>query len=174
MSIKRPPYIVSTRDVPEIAGKYYPNSPEVFGHGRAIGQFAGLLRIGLHIERLSPGERSSMPHAEQDQEEFVYVLEGTVNAWIQGELFAMVAGDLAAFPAGTGIAHVMINDSDADALLLVGGERNKSDNKIVYPLNPERRNDLPWSLWWADAPVHALGPHDGTASPREGNTPASE
>jgi uncharacterized cupin superfamily protein len=158
---KRPPFILSTRDVPERYEAPYPNNPERFSHGRAIGKAAGLLRIGLHVERLEPGHRTSLPHAEEDEEEFVYVLEGRVDAWIDGELWPMEAGDLAAFPAGTGIAHTIINNSDATAVLLVGGERAKSDSRIVYPRNPERRGDMPWSQWWSDAPVRPMGSHDG-------------
>jgi uncharacterized cupin superfamily protein len=156
----RPPFIVSSADVPETAGKY-PQSDEVLTYGRAIGKHAGLLRIGLHVCRLPPGHRTSYPHAEEDEEEFVYVLQGEVQAWIDGELHAMKAGDLAAFPAGTGISHTFLNDGDADALLLVGGEAGRADSRIFYPLNPERKAQLTWSRWWDDVPGRALGSHDG-------------
>ena len=65
----------------------------------------GLQRIGINLQRLAPGQRSWWPHAEEDEEEFVYVLEGEVDAWIDGVLHRMRPGDLAAFPAGTGISH---------------------------------------------------------------------
>jgi uncharacterized cupin superfamily protein len=156
----RPPFIIASTDVPEVEGKY-PNSDEVLGLGRAIGRAAGLRRIGLHVERVEPGHRLSYPHAEEDEEEFVYVLEGDVLAWVDGDVHPMKKGDLAAFPAGTGIAHTFINDSANDVMLLVGGERSKSDSRINYPLNPERRRDLPWSAWWDDVPARPLGPHDG-------------
>lgn len=162
---ERPPFIVSVADVPEVEGRY-PRSDEIMGAGRKIGHAAGLLRIGLHHERLAPGQRSSYPHCEENEEEFVYVLEGEVNAWIDGHLHPMKKGDLAAFPAGTGINHTFINDSDADVLLLVGGEKAKSDNRIFYPHNPERRGDMPWSHWWDDVPQRPLGPHDGKPKPR--------
>ncbi len=156
----RPPFIIATTDVEEKPGKY-PKSAEQLSSGRAIGRAAGLLRIGLHVERLLPGHRTSYPHAEQDEEEFVYILEGEVDAWIDGETHRMRAGDLAAFPAGTGIAHTFINDGEHVAVLLVGGEAGRRDSKIFYPLNPERRGDMPWSAWWDDAPQRPLGPHDG-------------
>ena len=105
--------------------------------------------------------RSSWPHAESDEEEFVYVIEGAVDAWIDGTLHRMVAGDLAAFPAGTGICHCFINNSDREALLLAGGEAAKAVNRIVYPVNPSRRVDLKESDWWHDAPARELGGHDG-------------
>ena len=36
--------------------------------GRAIGVHAGLVRIGLHLERVTAGTRTSWPHAESDEE----------------------------------------------------------------------------------------------------------
>ena len=99
--------------------------------------------------------------AEENEEEFVYVVEGEVDAWINGDLHRMVAGDLAAFPAGTGICHCFINNGERDALLLVGGEAPKPGSRIFYPLNPSRRSDMKPSDWWDDVPQQPLGPHDG-------------
>jgi uncharacterized cupin superfamily protein len=157
---KRPSFIVAAAACPETSHRY-PNSDEYTGHQRRIGKFAGLQRIGVNLLRLAPGERSSWPHAEEKEEEFVYVIEGEVDAWIDGEVHAMRARDLAAFPAGTGITHCFLNNSERDALLIVGGEASKSDNRIYYPLHPGRRDDLPASEWWDDVPKRELGPHDG-------------
>ena len=168
LSKPRPPFIVSTTDLPEDDGAPYPHSDEHLAHGRAIGRFAGLLRIGLHVERVPPGRRLSWPHAEEKEEEFVFVLEGEIDAWVDGHLHPMTKGDLAAFPAGTGICHTFINNSTADALLLVGGEANKADNRIYYPRNLARKDDLRWSRWWHDIPLARQGPHDGLPeSPRK-------
>jgi uncharacterized cupin superfamily protein len=156
----RPPFIVAASSVPE-SSHSYPNSDEHNGYQRQIGRSAGLLRIGVNLMRLPPGERSSWPHAEENEEEFVYVLEGEVDAWIDGVVHTMRPGDLAAFPAGTGICHCFINNSDKEVLLLVGGEAAKRDSKIFYPLHPQRRNDLPWSQWWDDVPKRRMGSHDG-------------
>jgi uncharacterized cupin superfamily protein len=157
---QRPPFILSSKDIPEKPGKY-PNSDELLSSGRPIGKLAGLVRIGLHIERVPPGHRTSYPHAEQNEEEFVYVLEGHCDAWIDGELYPVEKGDLVAFPAGTGICHTFINNSAEEVLLLVGGEAEKKDSKIFYPLNPERKAQLIWSNWWDDVPKRSMGSHDG-------------
>ena len=71
---------------------------------RAVASAAGLVRVGINLQRLPPGTRSSWPHAESDEEEeeFVDVMDGEVDDWIDGELHRMLAGDLAAFLAGTG------------------------------------------------------------------------
>src|SRR4051812_6731295 len=156
----RPPFIVSTSELPE-RSHVYPQSDEPMGPMRRAGSAAGLVRIGINVQRLAPGQRSSWPHAESDEEEFVYVIEGEVDAWIDGEIHRMVAGDFAAFPAGTGICHCFINNSEREALLLVGGEPAKASNRIVYPVNPSRRTDLKESDWWHDAPPRKLGSHDG-------------
>jgi uncharacterized cupin superfamily protein len=156
----RPPFIVSTESIEEKQPRY-PHSEEGLGFKRAIGKVAGLLRLGVNVIRLPPGHRTSWPHAEQEEEEFVYVLEGSVDAWVDGVIHSMQAGDLAAFPAGTGICHTIINNGERDARLLVGGEADKRHNRIFYPLHPQRRGDMPWSGWWEDAPRRPQGPHDG-------------
>lgn len=157
---QRPPFIISSADVPERSHRY-PNSDEAMAPARPIGRAAGLMGIGVHLVRVPPGTRTSFPHAESEEEEFVYVVSGEVDAWIDGELHRMVAGDFAAFPAGTGICHTFINDGDREALLLSGGETEKAHNRIFYPLNPARRGDLPWRRWWDDVPRRPLGAHDG-------------
>src|SRR5215469_17268705 len=157
---ERPSFIVASTSVPEIR-HHYPNSDEYTGSTRAIGRVAGLLKIGVNLKRLTTGQRSSWPHAEEKDEEFVFVIEGEVDAWLDGVVHPMQAGDFAAFPAGTGICHCFINNSGRDALLLVGGEASRLDNRIYYPLHPQRRNDLPSSEWWDDVPKHHMGPHDG-------------
>ena len=156
----RPPFIRSTSEVPESV-HIYPQSTESLGPVRRLGKEAGLERVGVNIQRLPPGTRSSWPHAEENEEEFVYVISGEVDAWIDGNLYPMRTGDLAAFPAGTGVAHCFINNDNQDVLLLVGGEAPKQGSRIFYPVNPSRRSDMSASNWWADVPARKLGPHDG-------------
>lgn len=156
----RPSFIVSPDDVPETT-HHYPDSTESMAPSRALGAAAGLVKIGLHLQRLPPGTRTSFPHAESSEEEFVYVVSGEVDVWLDGVLHRVRAGELVGFPSGTGICHTVLNDGPHEATLLVGGERSKPENRIVYPLNPERRTQLQPSEWWDDAPRVPLGPHDG-------------
>jgi uncharacterized cupin superfamily protein len=156
----RPSFIVSSSALPEEPGQY-PNSDEVLSFTRRLGRTAGLQRIGVNLERLPAGHRTSWPHAEGDEEEFVYVISGEVDAWVNGDLHRMSAGDFAAFPAGTGISHTFINNSQSEALLLVGGERSKQGNRIFYPHHPHRREELKAGEWWTDVPTQEMGAHDG-------------
>lgn len=155
----RPAFIRSAKGLTEYA-HVYPQSTEKMGPVRRLGKEAGLERIGINVQRLPPGTRSSWPHAEENEEEFVYVLEGEVDAWIDGNIHRMSAGDLAAFPVGTGICHCLINNGQQDVLLLVGGEAEKQGSRIFYPLNPSRRADIGSSKWWDDVPRQELGSHD--------------
>lgn len=143
----------------------FDKAPEGMNGARArFGQKFGLERIGINLEVIPPGNRSSHPHAEKLEEEFVYVLEGTPDVWIDGELFQLNPGDGVGFPAGTGIAHSFLNNSDADVHLLIVGEHEVAGNQINYPINPERMKLFTrLKRAWLDAPVHELGPHDGQA-----------
>jgi uncharacterized cupin superfamily protein len=127
--------------------------------GAPLGRAFGLTRIGIHHERLPPGRRTSFPHAESTEEEFVFVLDGTPDVWLDGVLHRLRPGDAVGFPAGTGIAHTFLNDTDAEVRLLVVGEASRPDNRVIYPLHPERRGMR--EDWWDDAPPRDRGPHDG-------------
>jgi len=162
---KRPPFIVAAADVPEQRHRY-PDSAEEMAPYRPLGRAAGLLELGVRLVRLLPGTRTSYPHAESAEEEFAYVIEGEVSAWIDGEIHPMKAGDFVAFPAGTGIAHTLINDGDREAVLLAGGHAYDPKGKVFYPKDPQRRADMVWSRSWDDAPARPRGPHDGKPRPR--------
>ena len=138
----------------------YPGSDEEFAYGARFSEHLGLMRIGIHHERLPPGRRTSWPHAEADEEEFVYVIEGTPDLWRDGEIGRLKPGDGVGFPAGTGIAHVFINNTASDVRLLVVGEANRERSRIDYPLHPKRNAEI-GKRHWTDKPHHPLGPHDG-------------
>ena len=91
---QRPSFIVATGDVPENTHRY-PGSNEAMGPVRRLGKSAGPQRIGINLQRLPPGSRSSWPHAEENEEEFVVVIDGERDAWIDGHIQRMRAGDLA-------------------------------------------------------------------------------
>lgn len=160
--MERPAFIGNYKDFMSTDDSHYEGSDELMSIGAPIGKKLGLKKIGIHVELIYPGRRTSWPHAESTEEEFAYVLEGHPDVWIDGNLHALVPGDFVAFPSGTGIAHTFLNNTDKNVLLLVGGETPKSDNKIIYPLNPEA-NDLRKKRgdYWEDHPKKALGPHDG-------------
>ena len=155
----RHPAIVHWTEIEKTAPFRYDGSDEPMAFNANFRRHFKFGKLGIHHERLPAGHRLSRPHAESAEEEFVYVLEGTPDVWLDGEVYRLKAGDAVGFPAGDGLAHTFINNTDAEIHLLVVGEASKPDNRIVYPLNPESkavRDD-----WWDDAPKRPMGPHDG-------------
>lgn len=156
--MSRPPEIVRWEDLegPEWS---YEGASEKMGRDADYGRHFGFGTLGLHHVRLEPGRRTSFPHAESAEDEFVYVLEGTPDVWLDGHLHRLAPGDAVGFPAGTGLSHSFLNNTAAEVRLLVAGDRSKRKNRILYPVNPERKKVR--KDWWDDAPVRPLGPHDG-------------
>ena len=160
--MNRPDFIKNYQNHIDDDNAHYPDSSELFSIGSPIGKLCGLQKIGLHVETLPPGRRTSWPHAEKEEEEFVFVIEGNPQAWINGDIYDLSPGDLVAFPAGTGIAHTIINNSENNALLLVGGEATKPENKIFYSHHPKRNQEMKdKGIYWDNPPKHKQGSHDG-------------
>jgi uncharacterized cupin superfamily protein len=155
-----PAHVSNWRDILDAESQTYPNSTEHHGIDALFGRRARFSRIGIHFEVLKPGRRTSWPHAERDEEEFVYVVKGDVDVWTDGHIDAAAQGDFIGWKAGTGITHVVINNGDADAWLLVGGEASRTRNQFWYPFHSARNKEIA-ALYWADHPKPKLGPHDG-------------
>jgi uncharacterized cupin superfamily protein len=156
---ERPDCIAHWSDIEGADDSHYPGDDELMGIGSPFGAHFGLRRLGIHHVRLLPGRRTSYPHAESTEEEFVYVIAGEPEVWLDGRLVKLSPGDAVGFPAGTGLCHTFINNTDVEVRLLVVGDTKRADNKVLYPLNPDRseyRDDL-----WADAPRRAFADHDG-------------
>lgn len=157
----RPDFIAHWTTLEDPDNNHYRGDDELMGIDASLGETLGLTRIGIHHVRLLPGRRTSYPHAESAEEEFVFVIAGEPDVWIDGDLHALKPGDSVAFPAGTGICHTFLNNTEEEVRLLVVGEKPKAENAIRYPLNEahERtREDR-----WVDPPARTLGPHDGRA-----------
>ncbi len=160
----RHPAIMHWREIEKSKPGQYDGHDEPMSYGAPFGRHFGLKRLGIHRMRVPPGRRTSFPHAESAEEEFVYVIAGTPDVWLDGVLHRLQPGDGVGFPPGTGLAHSFLNNSETDVELLVVGDTNRADNRIIYPFNPDRkalRKD-----WWHDAPTRLRGDHDGLTDAR--------
>lgn len=160
----RPSFIANWRDIENSYAWQYEEDDEAMCIGASFGRRFGLTKLGIHHERLLPGRRTSFPHAESLDEEFVYVIEGEPDVWIDGYLHRLKPGDGVGFLPGTGIAHTVINNTGEEVRLLIVGEKTKPENRVFYPRHPERRPLHP--DWWENAPSRDLGPHDGLSDSR--------
>ena len=157
----RPDFIAHWTDLEDPVAQCYPGDDELMALDAPVGKALGLTRIGVHHVRLAPGRRTSYPHAESAEEEFVFVVEGRPDAWVDGVLHPLEPGDSIGLPAGTGVCHAILNNTTSEVRLLVVGERPKPENRVYYPLNQiheATREDR-----WFDPPERPMGPHDGRA-----------
>lgn len=160
--LSRPDFIKHYLDIQNEDNAHYPDSEELLSIGSPFAKKFGLNKLGIHHEVLPPGRRTSWPHAESDEEEFVYVIEGHPDVWIDGQLYRLNPGDGVGFPSGTGICHTFINNTNMNVRLLVVGEATKKENKCIYALHPERNNAIKEKGYlWENPPQQKLGDHDG-------------
>jgi uncharacterized cupin superfamily protein len=88
-----------------------------------LGTLAGLTQFGVNLTRLKPGAASALRHWHDNEDEFVYVLEGAVTL-IEDEGESLLRpGDAAGFKAGVPNGHHLVNKTDRDAVYLEIGTR---------------------------------------------------
>ncbi len=133
-------FIQNIFDCERKIGFSYPTDQEKFSEGVRLTDFVDLKSLGVWHEIMKPGRRSSWPHTHKLEEEAAIILKGTAKVWLNGYIHKLTAGDCVYFKPGTGIAHVIINDSDDDLEFIGLGEANDggSEEKICYPLNQTR------------------------------------
>jgi uncharacterized cupin superfamily protein len=104
----------------------YPQPYSSITDGRekaALGNMAGLTQFGVNLTRLKPGAASALRHWHEQEDEFVYVLEGEITLIEEGGETVLKPGDCAGFKAGVPNGHHLINKSQRDALYLEIGTR---------------------------------------------------
>jgi uncharacterized cupin superfamily protein len=110
-----------------------PFAPRMAGRSkRKLGDAFGLTNFGVNLTRLAPGASTALRHAHTRQDEFVYVLEGRPTLHTDAGLQQLEPGMCAGFPAGTGNAHRLLNESESDVVLLQIGDRTAGDT-ASYP-----------------------------------------
>lgn len=120
--------VVNMREVPQETWE----EGRFAGREQDLGSAAESVRVGLRREVIPPGKQSSPRHAHMAEEEIFVVLRGRGTLLRGAERVAVEPGDVAAFPAGTGVAHAFVADLDEELEFLSIGERNDND-VIVYP-----------------------------------------
>jgi uncharacterized cupin superfamily protein len=89
----------------------------------ALGNVAGLTQFGVNLTRLKPGAASSLRHWHEQEDEFVYVLEGEITLIEDDGEVLLRPGDCAGFKAGVANGHHLVNKSQRDAVYLEIGTR---------------------------------------------------
>jgi uncharacterized cupin superfamily protein len=97
--------------------------------GRSKRQLAnafGLKNFGVNMTELAPGGESSLMHRHTRQDEFIYILSGHPTLRTDEGEMELAPGMCAGFPAG-GIAHHLVNRTDAPVVYLEIGDRTPGD-----------------------------------------------
>jgi uncharacterized cupin superfamily protein len=106
-----------------------PNYPAPFRHvcaGRhktALGNAVDLTQFGVNLTKLEPGAATALRHWHEQEDEFVYVLEGECVLIENGGETVLKAGDCAGWKANVPNGHCIVNKSKTDVLLLEVGTR---------------------------------------------------
>ncbi len=142
-------YLITKEEIEAFEGldKTHFLNPNARRVNKSLGDLTGLTGIGFHIIEVQPGHESTEFHKHYHEDECVYILEGTAEAVIGDQTFAVKAGDFIGYRAG-GEAHTLKNTGTAVLRCIVAGQRLDHDvgdypraGKRVY-----RNKDMPWNL----------------------------
>jgi uncharacterized cupin superfamily protein len=97
-----------------------------------IGDAAGLTQFGVNVTRIKAGSASALRHWHEQEDEFIYMIEGELVLQENDGETVLKSGDAAGFKAGSGIAHCLINPTQRDAVYLEVGTRAKNE-RVHYP-----------------------------------------
>jgi len=113
----------------------YPSPFQKVVEGReksVLGDLVGLTQFGVNLTRLKPGAASALRHWHENEDEFVYMLEGElVLIEDEGETL-LRPGDSAGFKAGVANGHHLVNKTQRDAVYLEIGTRAPAE-RAHYP-----------------------------------------
>ncbi|MBR9820938.1 MAG: cupin domain-containing protein [Rhodobacteraceae bacterium] len=125
-----------------------PEIRERFGQYDALlySDTGGLTQFGAFVETIQPGTRTSDRHWHSDEDEFLYMLQGSVTVIENDGEHVIGPGDAACWPAGVPNGHVVFNHTDAPASYVLVGTRSQNDrayyseiDKVLVRENGQRR-----------------------------------
>jgi len=121
--------IIRNGSVPAKSGSNYPASFADLGafSAMALSDAGGLTQFGVHHETLMPGATSSQRHWHEQEDEFLYVLTGTLTLIDDDGTHTLDPGDAVTWQAGVANAHHVTNTSEAPVSYLIMGTRSKSE-----------------------------------------------
>ena len=116
-------------------GTGYPVLFQAGTRGRSrkrLGNVADLTQFGVNLCRLEPGSQTALRHWHENEDEFVFVLEGEVLLIEDDGETVMRPGDAAGFKAGIANGHHFVNRSSNPAILIEIGSRLPTE-RAHYP-----------------------------------------
>ena len=121
--------------LPFVARGGYPPPHDKLVAGRSrkrLGDEAGLTQFGVNLTMLTPGAFSSLRHWHENQDEFVFLIEGELTLIEDEGETVLRPGDAAGFKAGVANGHHLVNRSNSDAVYLEIGTRTLRERAYFY------------------------------------------
>lgn len=109
---------------------------------RALTDRLSLTQFGVNLTTLEPGAQSAHRHWHENEDEFIYMLEGELILVLMDGEHRLRTSMAVSFPAGDRNGHHLINRSQHRATYLEIGTRCKDEN-VIYPdidLTAEKRD----------------------------------
>src|SRR5262249_108693 len=97
-----------------------------------LGDVVGLSQFGVNLACIKANSKSALRHWHENEDEFIYMLEGELVLHENDGETVLRPGDAAGWRANGGIGHCLINRTGKDALYLEVGTRAKSE-RVHYP-----------------------------------------
>ncbi len=145
------PSTVVINSLPVKSGSGYPPpfNQEVLGRSRwaGLGDLFGIDQFGVNVVTLLPGAWSSHRHWHQEEDEFVYMLDGEVTLVDNAGEHVMTPGMCAGFKAGNSNGHHLKNLSEKPAVYLEVGTRKAVDRVTYSEIDMKAEKDHgPWKF----------------------------
>ncbi len=124
------PTAINSTDAPKREGSRYPaphNEPCMHRTKHVLGDVFGLDQFGVNLAILQPGAWSSQRHWHENEDEFIYVVEGMITLSDDDGDHLLSPGMCAGFKAGNGNGHCLKNLTDKPVKYLEVGTRSAND-----------------------------------------------
>ena len=120
------PATIKATEAPKREGSRYPKPYDEACQARVkylMGNAFGLDQFGVNLVVLQPSAMSSQRHWHENEDEFIYIVEGTLVLVDDAGEHEMLPGMCAGFKAGNGNGHCLKNTSAKPATYLEVGTR---------------------------------------------------
>jgi uncharacterized cupin superfamily protein len=102
-------------------------------HEAVLGKIVDLTQFGVNHVTLDPGSISALRHWHEGEDEFVYVMSGSLTLVDNDGEHLLEEASFAGFPAGSTNAHHLVNKSQSVATYLAIGSRRPGNDVCHYP-----------------------------------------
>ena len=150
-------YLLTAEELAAMQGvsKTHFQNPNAQRINKSLGDLTGLTGLGIHIIEVEPGFETTEFHVHYQEDEAVYILDGTGEAEIGDDRVAVKAGDFLGYRKG-GLAHTIHNTGSVTLRCLVIGQRLDVDI-ADYPRKAQRiyrPKGMDWDLVDHDQIAH--------------------